>query len=69
MTNRKICELPAAPYKTLAIEAQRRGVALAEGSITGATDTILIGVLDIIRELSERIETLEVASTVERIIE
>ena len=45
MTQRKISELPAAPYKVLASEAERRGFSLTEGLITDATAVILIGAL------------------------
>lgn len=62
MTQRKISELPAAPYKALASEAERRGIDVTQGLITDPTAVILLGALDMIRELSERIEALENAS-------
>jgi len=62
MTNRKISDLPNAPYRKYASEAERRGFDVTHGLITEATDVILIGALDMIRELYERIKVLESAS-------
>lgn len=59
---RKISELPDAPYKKYAFEAERRGMVLTEGLLNDGASVILIGALDMIRELSERIETLEEAA-------
>lgn len=59
MPNKKISELPDAPYKKYAYEAQERGKALTQGLLSVPTDVILIGTLDLIRELYEKIEALE----------
>lgn len=56
---KKISELPDAPYKELALEAQRRGVTLTKGVISDGVSLTLIGALDMMRELKERIEILE----------
>jgi len=62
---RKISELPVAPYKALVSDAERRGRSLAQGSIIDATAIILIGALDMIRELYEKIEALEAANVLD----
>ena len=59
MAPRKISELPDAPYRKYASEAERRGFDVTQGMITDATSVILIGALDMIRELYEKIEILE----------
>jgi len=60
MTGRKISDLPEAPYQKIALEAQERGISLTGGLVDRATDVMLIGVIDIIRELREKIEALEI---------
>ena len=59
MPNRKISDLPEAPYKKYASEAERRGIDVTQGIISDPTAVILLGALDMIRELSEKIEALE----------
>jgi hypothetical protein len=59
MTNRKISDLQEAPYKEIASEAEQRGVNLVQGAISDPVAIILIGTLDIIRELREEIEKLK----------
>lgn len=59
MAKYKISDLPPAPYKTVASEAERRGIAATQGIISDANSVILIGAIDMIRELIERIEILE----------
>ena len=59
MTNKKISDLPEAPYKKISSEAERRGVDLVHGAISDPTAVILIGALDMIRELCEKIDKLK----------
>ena len=57
--NKKISELPDAPYQKYAIEAEKRGISVTNGIINDPVSVILIGALDMIRELSEKIKNLE----------
>jgi len=52
----KITELPDGPWRKYALEAQRRGIELVSDCSLSGTDVILIGVIDMIRELTEKIE-------------
>ena len=62
MRSVKITELPNGPWREYALEAQRRGLEkISDGSLSG-TDVILIGAIDMIRELTEKITKLETKS-------
>ncbi len=52
----KITELPDGPWKQYALEAQRRGIEIVGSDILNGTDITLIGAIDMIRELTEKIE-------------
>ncbi len=52
----KITELPNGPWREYALEAQRRGIELVSDCNLSGTDVILIGAIDMIRELTEKIE-------------
>jgi hypothetical protein len=55
----KITELPDGPWKQYALEAQRRGIELVSDCSLSGTDVILIGAIDMIRDLNERLTKLE----------
>lgn len=59
MSGRRLSQLPDAPYKKYAEEALRRGTESTGGELSDATSVILIGALDMIRELYEKIAILE----------
>ncbi len=52
----KITELPNGPWREYALEAQRRGIEIVGSDILNGTDITLIGAIDMIRELTEKIE-------------
>jgi hypothetical protein len=52
----KIKDLPNGPWREYALEAQRRGIEILGADILNATDITLIGAIDMIRELTEKIE-------------
>ena len=52
----KITQLPDGPWKQYALEAQRRGIELVSDCSLSGTDVMLIGAIDMIRELTEKIE-------------
>jgi hypothetical protein len=52
----KITQLPDGPWRKYALEAQRRGIELVSDSSLSGTDVMLIGAIDMIRELTEKIE-------------
>jgi hypothetical protein len=52
----KITELPNGPWREYALEAQRRGIEILGVDILNGTDITLIGAIDMIRELTEKIE-------------
>jgi hypothetical protein len=52
----KIKDLPDGPWREYALEAQRRGIEILGADILNATDITLIGAIDMIRELTEKIE-------------
>jgi hypothetical protein len=56
MKNVKITQLPNGPWREYALEAQRRGIELVSDCSLSGTDVILIGAIDMIRELTEKIE-------------
>ena len=56
MKNIKITQLPNGPWREYALEAQRRGIELVSDCNLSGTDVILIGAIDMIRELTEKIE-------------
>ena len=64
MSTKRISDLPAAPYQGLAYEAQQRGITLSGGVLGDANSIILIGLIDIVRELSDRIAILESKSSI-----
>ena len=52
----KIKDLPDGPWREYALEAQRRGIEILGADILNGTDITLIGAIDLIRELTEKIE-------------
>jgi len=56
MKNIKITQLPNGPWREYALEAQRRGIEVVSDCNLSGTDITLIGVIDMIRELTEKIE-------------
>jgi len=52
----KITQLPNGPWREYALEAQRRGIELVSDCNLSGTDITLIGAIDMIRELTEKIE-------------
>ena len=52
----KIKDLPNGPWREYALEAQRRGIEILGADILNGTDITLIGAIDMIRELTEKIE-------------
>jgi hypothetical protein len=59
MKNIKITQLPNGPWREYALEAQRRGIELVSDCSLSGTDVILIGAIDMIRDLNERLTKLE----------
>ncbi len=58
----KITDLPNGLWKQYALEAQRRGIELVSDCSLSGTDVILIGAIDMIRDLNERLTKLETKS-------
>ncbi len=58
----KITDLPNGLWKQYALEAQRRGIELVSDCNLSGTDVILIGAIDMIRDLNERLTKLETKS-------
>lgn len=58
-TATRVSELPEAPYKAYVLEAMRRGEVLVGKVLSIGAEIILIGAIDMIRELSEKVESLE----------
>jgi hypothetical protein len=56
MKSVKITQLPNGPWREYALEAQRRGIELVSDCSLSGTDITLIGAIDMIRELTEKIE-------------
>jgi len=56
MRSIKITQLPNGPWREYALEAQRRGIELVSDCSLSGTDITLIGAIDMIRELTEKIE-------------
>ena len=59
MSSIKITQLPNGPWREYALEAQRRGLEEVGDCRLNGTDVILIGAIDMIRELNEKITKLE----------
>ena len=59
MTGVRISSLPKAPYQKYALEAQRRGIELVSGANIAPDEVTLLGAIDMIRELTERVDALE----------
>lgn len=55
----KITDLPNGPWREYALEAERRGLEKISDCRLSGTDVILIGAIDMIRELNERLTKLE----------
>ena len=53
----KITDLPNGPWREYALEAQRRGLEKISDCRLNGTDVILIGAIDMIRELTEKLES------------
>jgi hypothetical protein len=53
----KITDLPNGPWREYALEAQRRGLEKVSDCRLNGTDVILIGAIDMIRELTEKLES------------
>ena len=62
MRSVKITELPNGPWREYALEAQRRGLEKISDCSLSGTDVMLIGAIDLIRELNEKITKLETKS-------
>jgi len=62
MKSVKIKDLPNGPWREYALEAQRRGIEIVGADILSGTDITLIGAIDLIRELNERLTKLETKS-------
>ena len=58
----KIKDLPNGPWREYALEAQRRGIEIVGDDILNGTDITLIGAIDLIRDLNERLTKLETKS-------
>ena len=59
MRSVKITDLPNGPWREYALEAQRRGLEKISDCSLSGTDVMLIGAIDMIRELNEKITKLE----------
>lgn len=57
MSSIKITQLPNGPWREYALEAERRGLEKISDCRLSGTDVILIGAIDMIRELNEKLET------------
>ena len=57
MSSVNITQLPNGPWREYALEAQRRGLEKISDCRLNGTDVILIGAIDMIRELTEKLET------------
>lgn len=53
----KITDLPNGPWREYALEAQRRGLEKVSDCRLNGTDVMLIGAIDMIRELTEKLES------------
>jgi hypothetical protein len=53
----KITQLPNGPWREYALEAERRGLEKISDCRLSGTDVILIGAIDMIRELNEKLES------------
>ena len=62
MRSVKITDLPNGPWREYALEAQRRGLEKISDCSLSGTDVMLIGAIDLIRELNEKITKLETKS-------
>ena len=56
MSSIKITQLPNGPWREYALEAERRGLENISDCRLSGTDVILIGAIDMIRELTEKLE-------------
>jgi len=59
MRSIRITDLPNGLWREYALEAQRRGLEEVGDCRLNGTDVILIGAIDMIRELNEKITKLE----------
>ena len=62
MRSVKITDLPNGPWREYALEAQRRGLEKISDCRLSGTDVMLIGAIDLIRELNEKLTKLETKS-------
>ena len=62
MKSVKITDLPNGPWREYALEAERRGLEKISDCRLSGTDVMLIGAIDLIRELTEKITKLETKS-------
>ena len=62
MSSIKITDVPNGPWREYALEAQRRGLEKISDCRLRGTDVMLIGAIDLIRELNEKITKLETKS-------
>ena len=62
MSSIKITDLPNGPWREYALEAQRRGLEKISDCRLSGTDVMLIGAIDLIRELTEKLTKLETKS-------
>ena len=57
MSSIRITQLPNGPWREYALEAERRGLEKISDCRLNGTDVILIGAIDMIRELTEKLES------------
>ena len=62
MKSVKITDSPNGPWREFALEALRRGLEKISDCRLSGTDVMLIGAIDLIRELNEKITKLETKS-------
>ena len=59
MAGKKLSDLPWFEGKELALEVQQRGVKALGDRINQANDLMLIGLVQVVQELLERVDALE----------
>ena len=64
MTTRTLAALPHFEGKDLALEVQQRGCKALGASITVASDVMLIGLIQVVKELQDEVRHLKAAQNV-----
>lgn len=59
MTGKRLTDFQPAPWREYAIKAELRGKEITDNFLSDPASVILLGAIDMIRELTERIEKLE----------